>query len=181
MSIRKTWGEPKYLKKQLVGPGLPTYLAFISGVSPQDENTPLDLFSAEKRFGDMVVADFHDCYENNTYKTVLAMRWAVENVQSFKYLMIVDDDMFINLTNAVRFLKNIPTTQVEVVVSRDSGVSAYYPVNLGKEVSHSVANITLSYKPIVMGNLIVDAKPFRSLLGLGKSRTENFRIFFATV
>lgn len=169
MAIRKTWGDEQYLKENGISPGLPTKVAFICGIQKAENNSSeSELFHKETQFGDIVLGQFHDAYENNTYKTVLAMRWAVEYVKDFKYLMIVDDDMYVNLVNAVSYLKNISTTMVQELISENSGVSFFRPISQFEDAYKSTRNnISLEGQPLIMGHLIIDAKPFRSFLGFG--------------
>ncbi len=180
MAIRKTWGDEQYLKENGISTGLSTKVAFICGIQKTENNSSeSELFHKETQFGDIVLAQFHDAYENNTYKTILAMRWAVEYVKDFKYLMIVDDDMYINLVNAVSYLKSISDTMVQELISENSGVKFFRPVSQYEDECVSIRNnVSLGSQPLIMGHLIVDAKPFRSFLGFGMLNNLKFVFIF---
>jgi hypothetical protein len=54
---------------------------------------------------DIVQANFVDSYDNNTYKTMVGLRWAVEVCEHFQYAFLVDDDMYINVRNLIKFME----------------------------------------------------------------------------
>lgn len=166
-AIRQTWGEPVYLRGNRLATDLPTKVVFISGVPPNHDGS--ELFSDEKMFDDIVLADFQDCYGNNTFKTLLALRWAVEHVKTFEYLLVVDDDMYINLENAMSFLRDInrDAAQVRVTTSNSSGATANNLVYQSQvNATHNL--VSLKNKPLLCGQLCFDAKPFRNKIGMGK-------------
>lgn len=56
-------------------------------------------------YDDIILADFLDSYENNTMKTMMGLRYAFEKCPKFEFVLLADDDMFINMENVVRFLE----------------------------------------------------------------------------
>ncbi|CAL8121768.1 unnamed protein product [Orchesella dallaii] len=57
-------------------------------------------------YKDIVRLDFEDSYYNNTIKTMLEMRWAVEKCSSFDYALFVDDDYYVSIKNIFLFVTN---------------------------------------------------------------------------
>lgn len=48
------------------------------------------------KYGDILQYDFHDNYYNNTYKVMSIMDYFVTNLAGVRFLLIVDDDYFVN-------------------------------------------------------------------------------------
>ncbi|XP_067949450.1 beta-1,3-galactosyltransferase 5-like [Watersipora subatra] len=61
-----------------------------------------------KRHGDILQMDFRDSYRNLTLKTMLSLRWAIDECYSFTYLLKTDDDMIINYDVLINQLENLP-------------------------------------------------------------------------
>lgn len=177
MAIRRTWAEPNYLKNHYIEKDLPTKVSFICGIPEDyDSENGEDPFAGEKQYEDIILAKFQDSYGNNTYKTLLLMRWALESVKSFKYLMIVDDDMYISPQNTVAFINNVSNIEVQTVISGYSGSPAYYLLSqLPADSNHSMdilgEVVALQDQPLIMGQVWVDSKPFRNFAGPGMKLT----------
>ncbi|XP_069181535.1 beta-1,3-galactosyltransferase 1 isoform X2 [Procambarus clarkii] len=60
-------------------------------------------------FGDIVVEDFIDSYTNLTLKTVFILKWVHNNCPGAKFIMKVDDDIFVNVPNLHNYLLNKTT------------------------------------------------------------------------
>ncbi|CAL8112715.1 unnamed protein product [Orchesella dallaii] len=61
------------------------------------------------RYKDIVRIDTLDSYSNNTFKTMMGIRWASEVCTDFEYALVVDDDMFINFRNLLLFIESPAT------------------------------------------------------------------------
>ena len=59
-----------------------------------------------REFGDIVQGDFVDSYYNNTIKTMMGLRWAVEACPKARFYTFVDDDYYVSTRNLLRFLRN---------------------------------------------------------------------------
>ena len=114
--IRSTWGARRFSD-------VPVKTVFLFGlqedekemvVSKDGRNVLLkDLIEEEnKKYGDVVRADFIDSYYNNTLKTMMGMRWAVEKCSNFKFIFFVDDDMYVSVKNLLKFVRH-PTEYPE--------------------------------------------------------------------
>ncbi|CAL8112717.1 unnamed protein product [Orchesella dallaii] len=168
-AIRKTWGDEDYLKQNVMKQDLPTKVVFICGVPDGDDTHTLnELFKEEDHYGDVILAKFQDTYGNNTFKTMLAMRWATEIVKHYKYLMIVDDDMYVNPSNTISFIQEeIPSLKVQTLESNWSGAPAFFPIDETSSTGGSANIISLKGKPLIMGELWQDSRPFRNMIGPG--------------
>lgn len=49
---------------------------------------------------------FYDTYYNNTIKTMMGFRWAVENCPKSSFYTFVDDDYYVSAKNLLRFVKD---------------------------------------------------------------------------
>lgn len=62
--------------------------------------------------GDIIQGNFIDSYRNLTYKHVMALKWFTYNCANAKYLVKVDDNVFINTPNVYKYLiNNTETTE----------------------------------------------------------------------
>ncbi|KAI5635279.1 galactosyltransferase domain-containing protein [Phthorimaea operculella] len=83
-AIRSTWGKH-----------FPTY--FILGLSgKKNDDSLIDNYVEAKQYGDMVVYDFKDHYQNLTLKTALMLKWCLNRCPQAQFLYKVDDDVLIN-------------------------------------------------------------------------------------
>ena len=62
-----------------------------------------DEFEANK---DIVQSDFVDTYFNNTIKTMVGFKWAVEHCSSAQFILFVDDDYYISVKNLLKYARN---------------------------------------------------------------------------
>lgn len=121
-AIRSTWGYQKRFSdvpiktvfllgsvEKAVGME-PANVPVPKGQPPLALNEAINLESA--KYGDIVQADFMDSYYNNTYKTMMGMRWLVEHCTRFRYAFFADDDMYISVKNLLKFLRH-PTSYPE--------------------------------------------------------------------
>lgn len=115
-AIRQTWGQSRYLNDTRISKSLPTKLVFISGVpknlqsnSKSKDKIYEKLFPHELDPEDIILGDFVDSYVNNTYKSILALKWGVEEFAAdFEYMLLVDDDMYMDLENLRIYLETFP-------------------------------------------------------------------------
>ncbi|XP_070379901.1 N-acetyllactosaminide beta-1,3-N-acetylglucosaminyltransferase 3-like isoform X2 [Dermacentor albipictus] len=64
-----------------------------------------------EQHGDLVMLPYLDAYRNLTYKYVYGMKWTMDNCPSARYVVKMDDDMVINLTKLVAYLKRRTPTE----------------------------------------------------------------------
>lgn len=66
-----------------------------------------DLIDEEQeKNGDMIQADFLDTYYNNTIKTMVGMKWLVDNCPNFEFALFVDDDYYVSTKNLLKFIRD---------------------------------------------------------------------------
>nr|SVE75802.1 EOG090X07IA [Daphnia hispanica] len=98
-AIRQTWGN------QLNFSGVEIRRVFLLGTG-SDPEIQEKVDEEDKLYDDIVQADFHDDYRNNTLKTMSGFKWAVEHCPSARYAVFSDDDMYISTKNLLRFIRN---------------------------------------------------------------------------
>lgn len=97
--IRATWGN-----LTLYHP-LKISLLFLFGESSQSEvNRALKVESQKCK--DIAQESFIETYRNLTYKSIFAMKYITENCQDVKYIMKVDDDVYVNMFSVIKYLQN---------------------------------------------------------------------------
>ena len=125
-AIRKSWGNEKRFSDVLVGQSL-------TNVKLQAE------IEAESRLhNDIVQGDFDDTYFNNTVKTAMGLRWAVESCAKSRFYMFVDDDYYVSTRNVLAYLRNpvnYPGYLEEDVISFDENE---YKKQIGRKLKQLV-------------------------------------------
>ena len=100
MGIRNSWGFGKRFFD------VPTRTIFLLGVHPEDLELQYKINSEAEKHKDILQADFIDSYYNNTIKTMLGFKWAVNHCANSKFYMFVDDDVYVSVKNVLRFVRN---------------------------------------------------------------------------
>ena len=93
-SLRETWANiniRQTFTKRLV---------FLLG-KPHNESTQMLIRKESECYGDIVQGNFLDTYQNLTHKAVLGLRWITENCRKVKFIVKVDDDVFVNIFKLV--------------------------------------------------------------------------------
>jgi hypothetical protein len=75
-------------------------VAFLLGYSKMDK---VFVDYENEFYGDIIQQDFRDSYYNNTHKMKMAFDWVIKYCKHAQYILIVDDDMYVNIPNAVGF------------------------------------------------------------------------------
>ncbi|KAK0052541.1 lactosylceramide -n-acetyl-beta-d-glucosaminyltransferase [Biomphalaria pfeifferi] len=94
-AIRETWGSTNTFSDISV-----KLIFFIGGVN--DKDLQLQIETEYSTHGDLVQGNFLDVFTNLTYKAVTMLAWVNSHCFQAKYLMKVDDDMFVDTFAAVR-------------------------------------------------------------------------------
>ncbi|XP_074103620.1 beta-1,3-galactosyltransferase brn [Cotesia typhae] len=104
IAIRNSWGH----KKRFFD--VPTRTVFLLGINSNiDKLSQLKLDEEIKKYKDIVQANYIDTYYNNTIKTMMGLKWAVNYCSNSKFYMFVDDDIYVSVKNVLRFIRN-PTS-----------------------------------------------------------------------
>lgn len=103
-AIRQSWGFEKRFSDVIIR------TIFVLGISEDETIQQKDLQTSidkeQEQYGDIVQGEFIDSYFNNTIKTMMGLRWAIEHCPRSKFFMFVDDDFYISTKNVLRFLRN---------------------------------------------------------------------------
>ncbi|XP_055295182.1 beta-1,3-galactosyltransferase 5-like [Sitodiplosis mosellana] len=92
-ACRETWAHSD--------PRTKTY--FMIGI-PQTKSLQRKIDEEEAQFHDILQGNFIDSYHNLTYKYTMALKWFSENCPDVKYLLKLDDDVFVNVPAMYEFL-----------------------------------------------------------------------------
>ncbi|KAL3855101.1 hypothetical protein ACJMK2_014330 [Sinanodonta woodiana] len=96
-ALRETWANPRLLKKHS------SRILFLVG-RIENETVQRSLETESKQFQDIVQGDFIDDYHNLTHKGVLGYRWITEYCQNAKFILKIDDDVFVNIFRVIHTL-----------------------------------------------------------------------------
>lgn len=128
-AIRQSWGFERRFSDVIIR------TVFMLGVTSPLQPNQYELQSLidieREQFQDIVQANFHDTYFNNTIKTVMGLKWAVEYCSRSRFYMFVDDDYFVSTKNVLRFLRD-PINYPEYLQDADHELS-----NLARELNDS--------------------------------------------
>jgi len=166
--VRQTWGNLTFLQDNLRRPhNIAVQIFFIVGKSNSAEEGKDDDDSNLKEeielYKDMIVADFVDSYRNLTYKSVGAFKWVLNEFKGeFKYLALLDDDIYIDMGGVGSFLKDIKKQRVMKIKSRHRGFPFYRIV---PEQNTSIAEVSIAdiSNGLYIGNINYDMNPIRQL------------------
>lgn len=100
-AIRGSWGYEKRFSDVIIR------TVFLLGVPTDDRQHVQKMIDIEAdHFKDVVQSNFLDTYYNNTIKTMMGFRWAVEFCPKSRFYMFVDDDFYVSTKNVLRFVRN---------------------------------------------------------------------------
>lgn len=106
-AIRQSWGFEKRFSDVAIR------TVFNLGISDpstfqthQYNELQLGIDKEREQYGDIIQSNFIDSYFNNTIKTMMGLRWAIEYCPRSRFFMFVDDDFYVSTKNVLRFLRN---------------------------------------------------------------------------
>ncbi|KAL3857930.1 hypothetical protein ACJMK2_012555 [Sinanodonta woodiana] len=88
--LRRTWANKDLLLSHTMR------VLFIVGL-PQESSVQKRLQIENDQHGDIVQGNFIDDYHNLTHKGVMGFKWISENCKNVKYVIKIDDDVFVNI------------------------------------------------------------------------------------
>ena len=104
-AIRRSWGTLSQNNQYITEynkESKPFKLLFLLGQSRNEHVRRLVTIESQK-FGDIVIGQFIDIYNNLMLKTKLGLAWAYQHCQ-FQYLLKSDDDCFVNINGLLQWL-----------------------------------------------------------------------------
>ncbi|CAL1529754.1 unnamed protein product [Lymnaea stagnalis] len=119
LDIRTTWASQLYggswYQNEIVR------MAFFFGGAGLriDEVRALKLESDQ--YGDIVVADFQESYQNLSLKLATSLTWTVQHCPRAKYVAKIDTDVFAHVPMLLQFVRNISQFHTHFVVGRQHG------------------------------------------------------------
>ena len=159
-TIRKTWGfEERFsdvaIRRVFLLGSCDSDSArdLLSGSTSQEEaKSCQDLIDEEHAsHGDIVQADFHDTYFNNTIKTMIGFKWLTNTCPDAEFAFFVDDDYYVSVKNLLRFSRHPfpPDAPEDQVSSFDGRLYAGYVFATSAPMRHKVSKwfIPLSEYP----------------------------------
>lgn len=103
-AIRQSWGFEKRFYDVIIRTVFT--LGITDGVTQEQQDLQTAIEREHEQYDDIIQADFIDSYYNNTIKTMMGLRWAIEYCPRSRFFMFVDDDFYISTKNVLRFLRN---------------------------------------------------------------------------
>lgn len=99
-AIRKTWGyENRFVD-------VPIRTVFVLGIGDNSSYTQDDVDLENSKYGDLIQGNFIDSYFNNTLKTMMSLKWAMEHCKHVNVFAFVDDDYYVSTKMLLRYLRN---------------------------------------------------------------------------
>ena len=99
-NIRHTWGNKAILNNHQ---GLVVFL--LGNMLRRDLQAKIK--REIKLHDDIIQENFMESYENITFKDVMTLRWLTENCKNVKYIIKVDDDVFLNIFKVADFIAEL--------------------------------------------------------------------------
>ncbi|KAJ8971937.1 hypothetical protein NQ314_000470 [Rhamnusium bicolor] len=97
MAIRETWGSERYI----LGNNVSLYFLLGETVNSSMQN---DVLLESDEYGDIIQERFIDSYNNLTLKSIVMLKIATTYCANTKYLLKIDDDMFVNVPRLIEML-----------------------------------------------------------------------------
>nr|XP_039262060.1 UDP-GlcNAc:betaGal beta-1,3-N-acetylglucosaminyltransferase 7-like [Styela clava] len=110
-AIRRTWGNETYSSEVL---GVKVKLIFLLGAC-ENVKSQKELFGEDQQHFDILQWDFIDTFRNLTLKDCLYLQWFAKNCRHVPYIFKGDDDIFVNIGNILKFLKDLPVEKSDTI------------------------------------------------------------------
>lgn len=101
--IRRTWGSLKKVKDKLVR------VAFLFGNNTEESNKYIQDEHGEHR--DVIQESFPESYKTLDLKTVMAWKWTVTYCPHAVFVIVCNDEIFVDIFKTVSYLKSLTETQ----------------------------------------------------------------------
>ncbi|KAL3855112.1 hypothetical protein ACJMK2_014341 [Sinanodonta woodiana] len=117
--LRETWANKELLKNKQMR------IMFMLG-RPTNESIQVLLVNESQQYKDLVQGDFIDDYHNLTHKGVLGFRWITENCRNAKFILKIDDDVYVNIFRVLEELLPIYKKHPDYIIcpiAKDAKIS----------------------------------------------------------
>ena len=99
-AIRDSWGNTHNIQD------LNIKVVFLLGRSTDQALDEAIAFESDM-YGDIVQEAFIDSYRNLTYKAIMGLKWVSFHCLTAKFVLKVDDDIFVNMFNVINHLQTL--------------------------------------------------------------------------
>lgn len=96
-TIRRTWGSIATNDETI-------RFVFLMGQTNQ-KNIKHDIHAESRTYGDVIMGDFTDTYNNLTLKSIAMLKWAATLCGNAQYIVKVDTDVYLHVDNLLHLLK----------------------------------------------------------------------------
>ncbi|XP_042334651.1 beta-1,3-galactosyltransferase 9 [Sceloporus undulatus] len=110
-AIRGTWANLTHVK------GYGTLVLFLLG-KPSEESTQWEILKEMEKHQDLIQGIFPEPPENQTLKTLVAMEWTITFCSQARFILKIDEEMFINLPTLVEYLLNLRARPEDIYLGR---------------------------------------------------------------
>ncbi|XP_069119141.1 beta-1,3-galactosyltransferase brn-like [Argopecten irradians] len=173
--IRETWANRTYFNSPIIRHVF--LLAKTKNTSIYDNNI------LEKRQNhDIVEMSFIDAYYNNTYKTIGGINWCVKYCSTAKFVMLVDDDMYVATDYILDYLQGLPDSRT-LFMGRKCPDSPQRETSKKWYMSYEEYPYD-KYPPLLSAGAIIMSMDFVQRLQIGIQYTKRFKfddVFLAIV
>ena len=97
-SIRNTWASTTHRFT-----GVRISLVFLIGIDP-DQRLMTNVLNEGNAYKDLVILDMMDTYRNLSLKSLLGLHWVTEFCEESKFVLKLDDDVYVDLQNIIKLL-----------------------------------------------------------------------------
>ena len=115
MATRNTWANisnsqrPAFMQKHATIQEFK--IVFVFGVHALAQKNR-DLVQENQQYGDVLQMDFEESYANLTLKALAGLNWTHQHCPSVKYVMKIDDDIFVNVPILLQWLNEGQNTRM---------------------------------------------------------------------
>lgn len=104
-SIRETWGNQAQYFHVFKEKYNLTYEVYFNVGTGKDEKTVNRMKEESRQYGDVLIVNREEDFYDLTRRVMATFKWSAQNC-NYTYLFKMDDDIFINIPNALSFLSN---------------------------------------------------------------------------
>ncbi|XP_078496949.1 beta-1,3-galactosyltransferase 9 [Lissotriton helveticus] len=109
--IRQTWANVTQVK------GYTVITRFALG-KPKSETVQLEIIKESEEYRDIIQGSFEDSTQNQTLKVIMSMQWTVAFCPNARFLLKVEEDIFVNLMSLVDYLMHLRTHPEDIYIGR---------------------------------------------------------------
>nr|XP_008121939.1 PREDICTED: putative UDP-GlcNAc:betaGal beta-1,3-N-acetylglucosaminyltransferase LOC100288842 [Anolis carolinensis] len=109
--VRETWANATHIHNYSI------LVLFLLG-KPSEESTQLEILKEMETHPDLIQGVFPDAPENQTLKTFIAVEWIVTFCSQARFVLKIDEEVFVNVPALVEYLLNLRARNEDVYLGR---------------------------------------------------------------